>query len=918
MRAQPTSGLGGVSPSTAWARAALLLAGWVLMLGVWAEPVIPGLVTGTLDPELRGQVLIEELNCVACHASEGSLKARSKQAPRLSAVGSRVNPAYLERFIAAPHETLPGTTMPDVLAALDPEERRHTARALTHFLLLLRKNEFSLQPPDAVAAGHGQRLFVSRGCVACHRPPESAGTGAAPSPLSRSSVPFPELESKYSFRSLTAFLREPHQSRPSGRMPDMRLSPQDAERIAHYLLQRTRVPGALAYTLYRGQVWEGLKSEEVRAERGGQVRDFALKSLGEVGHHTAIRYDGWMNIAKRGSYRFFLTMNGGSLTVDGHSLVVQEPSDGRGVKEWEVALELDSGWRSIQLTYFHTGHDPKFSFEMEGPGFARSPLPESLLSVSREPIAPFEPFQVDPALAAQGRQEFATRGCAQCHDDLQIRSTPGPSWAGLRAGQGCLSEAVGRWPRYDLSPDQRAHITQALVRASAPEWTDTQRLHKTLVTFNCIACHERAGVGGVLAERAGLFTGTEPNLGDSGRLPPTLNHVGAKLTPEGLREVLLRGQRVRRYLDASMPQYGEAQVGHLVDLFARIDRLEPAPIPAVTQSTLFRSVGHELVGSEGFSCIACHEFNGQKSGEMGAVDLATASRRLQKNWFHLYLREPARFNPTVIMPSYWPEGRSARTHLLEGDAARQIEAVWIYLADGDRAKKPAGLSRQSRELRVGDTTELCRGQSPVGYRGIGVGYPERLNLAFDSGELALRLLWKGEFVSVDAGHFHPRGTDQIAFPPGIPFHRLESPEATWPRKAKTNHLFPQDHGYQFLGYHLDAQRRPTFRYRFDGILVEDFFEDRLDAQGKAYFRRTLTFTAPTGSTASSAPRPFEFRAAVGQRFQAQSERSFSADALRLRITSEHSGRVRRGPSDEILIPLNPPPGRSTLTLEYQW
>jgi hypothetical protein len=186
-------------------------------------------------------------------------------------------------------------------------------------------------------------------------------------------------------------------------MPDMRLSPQDSDRIAHYLLQRTRVPGALAFTLYRGQVWEGLNSEEVRAERAGQVRDFSLKSLGEVGHHTAIRYEGWMKIATRGKYRFFLTMNGGSLTVEGHSLVVQEPSDGRGVKEWDVELELESGWRSIQLTYFHTGHDPKFSFEMEGPGFPRNPLPESILSVSREPIAALEPLSVDPALAAQGR-----------------------------------------------------------------------------------------------------------------------------------------------------------------------------------------------------------------------------------------------------------------------------------------------------------------------------------------------------------------------------------------------------------------------------------------------------------------------------------------------------------------------------------
>jgi hypothetical protein len=238
--------------------------------------------------------------------------------------------------------------------------------------------------------------------------------------------------------------------------------------------------------------------------------------------------------------------------------------------------------------------------------------------------------------------------------------------------------------------------------------------------------------------------------------------------------------------------------------------------------------------------------------------------------------------------------------------------LWLYLAEGERAKKPIGLSRQSRELRVGDVTELCRGQSPVGYRGIGVGYPERIHLAFDSGEMALRLLWKGEFVGIDAGHFHPRGTDQISFPPGIPFHRLESPEAPWPRKAKNNHLFPQDHGYQFLGYHLDAQRRPTFRYRYGDILVEDFFEDLLDPKSKPYFRRTLAFTAP------SASQSFEFRAAAGEGLTAQSDQNFNIGPLQLRITSQHHGRVRQGHPDELLIRLHAPQGRSTLTLEYQW
>ena len=881
---------------------------WGGLLIGWAEPIIPGLVRGTLDPELRGQVLIEELNCVACHEGEGSLKSRSKQAPRLSEVGSRLNPAFLERFIADPHGTQDGTTMPDVLSALEPSQRRETAQAITHFLLSLGKNEFSLQPPDAVAAEHGQRLFLSRGCVACHQTPESTTTGT----LGRSSVPLVGLESKYSFESLSGFLHEPHRIRPSGRMPDLRLSPRDVERISHYLLKRTRVPGALAYTLYRGQVWEGLTSDEVHAERAGHVRDFSPKSLEGIEHHTAIRYEGWMNISTPGTYRFFLKMNGGSLTVDGRELIQQEPSDTRGVLEWSPTLELRAGWRSIQLTYFHTGHDPMFTFEMEGPGFPRKPLPESMLSASRDPIPVPEPFRVDPTLASKGREAFATHGCARCHDDLQIRSEPATPWIRLRAGHGCLGEGDGPGPRFDLNPTQRTEIAQAMARAGQPELSDTQRIQKTLITFNCIACHERTGVGRVAAERLGSFTGTEPALGDAGRLPPTLDGVGAKLTPEGFRDVLLHSKRTRPYLDARMPQYGEAQVGPLVDLFPRVDRLETATLPAVTEPALFREVGHTLVGSDGFSCIACHTFNGQKSGEMGAVDLGTVTRRLQKNWFHLYLREPARFNPTVIMPSYWPNGRSGQTQLLDGDASRQIEAVWVYLAEGERAKKPTGLSRQSRELRVGAVTELCRGQSPVGYRGIAVGYPERIHLAFDSGEMALRLLWKGEFVGIDAGHFHPRGTDQISLPPGIPFHRLESPEAPWPRKAKNNHLFPQDHGYQFLGYHLDAQRRPTFRYRYGDILVEDFFEDRVDADSKPFFRRTLTFTAPSMS------QPFEFRAAAGQGLTARSDHTFDVGPLQVRLTSDHQGRVRKGRSDELLIPLRPPEGRSTLTLEYQW
>ncbi|MSU33857.1 MAG: c-type cytochrome [Pedosphaera sp.] len=875
---------------------------------VFAEVIVPGLTPAHFDSELKGLVLIEELNCVACHGSDASMVVRSKKAPRLSEVGSRVNPSYLEAFIRDPHGTKPGTTMPDVLTQFSDEEKRQVATSLTHFLLSLKNSDFSLQPPDAVAALLGKRLFHSRGCAACHSPRDDKGTEL----LAKTSAPLGVLEKKYSFKSLVDFLRQPLASRPSGRMPDLGLQGQDLERIAHYLLQETRVFGSLAYTLYRGQVWEGLENDNVTPERAGHVADFATESLGRLQHHTAIQYQGWINIANQGRHTFFLTMNGGSLVVDGKQLIRQEPSDRRGVKQLQGEAELTAGWHAVQLTYFHTGHSPNFSCEMEGPQFARAPIPSSMLSISNERIPVFEPLKIDAELAARGREHFGKLGCANCHDDLKVPAKSGIAFATLDSSRGCLSEAAGPWPRFDLTAEQRGWVTKALPRAERPPLDDRQRIDKTLVTFNCLACHERSSLGGIAPERSALFTGTQPALGDQGRLPPPLTHVGAKLKPEWLTAVLLRGKRQRDYLDASMPQFGEANVGHLVELFGKVDALEAVTIPKVANLEKSKNAGYELVGTTGLSCIVCHEYNGQKSGEMSALDIARVSERLQKNWFHLYLRQPSRFHPTVIMPTYWPDGQSVRPNILGGAAAQQIEALWTYLEDGVRARKPVGLSRGSNELRVGDVTEICRGQSSVGYRGIGLGYPERINLAFDSGEMALRQLWKGEFASVDSGHFRPRGTDLISFPPGIPFHRLKSLDDNWPYKGKANHSFPQDHGYQFRGYHLDAARRPTLHFHYGDIAVEDFFVDVRDKDGKAYFKRTLRFETPDGQL------PFYFRAAAGKKIITQSDRKFTIDKLQLRITSDHKGIAREGDAGEVLIPLTLLKGRSTLTLEYQW
>ncbi|MDA0837011.1 MAG: hypothetical protein O2857_04440 [Planctomycetota bacterium] len=869
-----------------------------------AQAIIPGLETSQLEPALKGRVLIEELNCVACHKSD-AITASSRKAPRLAAAGRRVNPDYLMAFIQAPQKVKPGNLMPDLLGHLAADEKREVAESITHYLVSLNKGAaFELQPPDDVAAELGEKLFHSVGCVACHAPRDPAGKEL----LQKTSVPLGNLEQKYSYMSLNEFLKRPHTSRPSGRMPDLRLPGHEVDRITHYLLRKTAVPGHLAFTTWRGKVWEGLEGD-VQKERAGQVDDFSLELVGGVHHHTAIRFAGFLRIETAGDYTFHLELNGGKLLLNGKEVVGEAPSDRRRTKKLKGTAKLVSGWNRIELTYFHTGHEPRFNFEMEGPGFARQTIPSSMLATSNKPIPVVNALNSDPVLAVKGKQHFESFGCAQCHNDIKAPQRDYLPVAKLNPARGCLAEEAGT-PRFNLDADQKKLIASALPNTEAATLTDQQMVIKTLVTFNCIACHDRKGLGGVSPDRDAYFTGTHEALGNQGRIPPPLTHVGAKLTKTWLTEVLLRGGRQRQYLNTRMPLFGDANVAHLVERFEKVDSLEEVSFPKIANIRESKNAGYEMMGTTGFSCIACHDFNGQKSAA-GALELVQVTTRIKKNWFHLYLREPSRFHPTVIMPSYWPGGQSIRKEVLGGDTNQQIEALWTYLSDGPRAKSPQGLSRQSLELSVADETMMCRGRGTAGYRGIGVGYPERISLAFDSEEMALRLLWKGDFASVNHGSFHARASDRISFPEGIPFHRLASMDDAWPYKGKTNYLFPHDHGYLYRGYFLDKQKRPTFMYRYGEVAVEDFFEDLLDDEGKAFFRRTMTFAAPAGQ------EKFFFRIASGKEIT-EAGKAWQIDRLNLRLLGDHHAQVREGDPKELLIPLVLPQGETVIKLDYRW
>ena len=176
--------------------------------------------------EFRGELLVSELGCVACHDD-----AREwKRAPRLEGLASRIQRSYFINFVLNPAKIKPGTTMPNVLTSLPEEERLGAAAALADYLWG-EDGELELEPIEVEAVEAGKTLYHEVGCVACHNPEGESLKGSSP---------LVSLDKKYSVASLTALLEDPLQNRPSGRMPDMRLNHWEARNLANFLLREQK------------------------------------------------------------------------------------------------------------------------------------------------------------------------------------------------------------------------------------------------------------------------------------------------------------------------------------------------------------------------------------------------------------------------------------------------------------------------------------------------------------------------------------------------------------------------------------------------------------------------------------------------------------------------------------------------------
>jgi mono/diheme cytochrome c family protein len=872
-----------------------------------------------------GQLLLGELNCTSCHQADASLDSQiqRKPAPVLDSVCSRVKSEYLLKFLADPQATKPGATMPDVLASVPESERAAIVESLVHFLATT--GTAARGNPSRHAVNRGETLFHSIGCVACHDPRLES-----PPPLVSASISLGTPSNKYTLPGLTQFLHDPLAVRPGGRMPHFNLTQSQARDIASYLMNDLELVSGLQYAYYEGE-WDALpKFDKLTPIAVGDAEDFDL-ALARRKDHFALRFEGTIQLPLDGDYLFLIGSDDGSRLLIDDKLVLAND----GVHPFEQKrkkVKMTAGSHSAVVEYFEQEGEESLQVDFEGPGMVQQSLATLLTTPAKQNSATAgERFEIDPAKAAKGREYFAALGCAACHalkidgSLIAAKSTATPL-AQLTSGHGCLDPQSNKTPRYALNDRQRSVIGTAIAAAHSPTkvLSTQERVDRTLVRFNCIACHERNKLGGIVAARDEFFMSDMPEMGDEGRLPPSLTGVGAKLTTHWLKTLFDQGAKDRPYMLTRMPKFGLANLSDLPAALEQVDAPLAKAAPAVHMAAAdeqrsdekrIKAAGRRLVGSQGFSCIKCHTFAGQRSSGIQAISLTTMTTRLRRDWFHHYLLSPLAYRPGTRMPTPFPDGQTTLPSVLDGTVNSQIAAIWTYLSDGDKAIYPVGLVTGKMELIAFDEAIIYRNfLEGAGPRAIGVGFPEKLNLAFDADNCRLAMLWHGGFIDAakhwsarGAGFEKPLGDNVLHLPPGPPLARLADTKTSWPTGAT------KDLGFQFGGYRLGVKQQPTFLYSWQGIQVEDTPRP-IGRDDLFTIQRTVRFVT------KQPPSNVWFRALVTDQIDAAENEFFKINnRWTMKVFATGNPLIRQQAATyELLIPVQFRAGEATIELNYDW
>jgi mono/diheme cytochrome c family protein len=267
---------------------------------------------------------------------------------------------------------------------------------------------------------------------------------------------------------------------------------------------------------------------------------------------------------------------------------------------------------------------------------------------------------------AVGKELVQKSGCLNCHAlDLpnQFKASPFNKIVANAPLQGCLSANAPAAPRFSFSESDRADLHAFLSSSDAshsPKIPDAEFAIRATTALRCTQCHTDAALPAPIA-------------------------LGGKLNPDWSVQFIAGkiSEKPRPWLKARMPAfpaYATNIAAGLANLHGFPAHSSPAPAP----NPDLIPTGEKLISATGgFSCVACHALGSstvQLIVESPGVNLAYSGDRLLPDYFHRWLMNPLAIDPGTKMPAYFDaEGRSQLHEFFDGDAAKQIDAMWHYI-----------------------------------------------------------------------------------------------------------------------------------------------------------------------------------------------------------------------------------------------
>jgi mono/diheme cytochrome c family protein len=183
----------------------------------------------------EGRLTFATHGCHRCHALPDGVAANKdampelqQQPPSLEGAGSRFGPNWLAKWILNPRSFRPQSTMP---ALLHGETAPQDAADIAAYLGTLKTD---IAAPAEGEIEKGEKLFRTLGCMACHH----FGDPKEEDPFDR--LPLTFIHEKLQPASLFSFLMEPHRHYGWSRMPDFKLSREEADHLAAYVTEQAK------------------------------------------------------------------------------------------------------------------------------------------------------------------------------------------------------------------------------------------------------------------------------------------------------------------------------------------------------------------------------------------------------------------------------------------------------------------------------------------------------------------------------------------------------------------------------------------------------------------------------------------------------------------------------------------------------